>query len=118
MAKEAEQTQTAAVTLDAVKAIIEESKKPYKDPEAEARKERDRRRIREERARQEKLRQEREAACSHMREDNTSAIAWMQNSDQVTRGVCQRCNALITPSHEEYLRLLRVPTRGLGVVYA
>ena len=93
--------------------VIEESKKPYVDANVEAQKVRNRERIRGERAEQEANRAAREAACAHMREDNTSAVAWMQNSDNIWRGVCQRCNALFTPSHPDYAALIRIPTRAI-----
>lgn len=96
--------------------VIEEAKKPYVDLDAEARKLRDRKRLQEERTRQEALRKAREESCAHMREDNTSAIAWMQNSDGIWRGVCQRCNALFTPEHPKYVELIRIPTRALHIV--
>jgi hypothetical protein len=97
--------------------MIEEMKKPYVDPDQAARKQRDRERLRAERERQESLRQAAQDACPHMREDNTSAIAWMTNSDGITRGVCQRCNALFTPEHPRYMQLIRIPVRSGNVIF-
>ncbi len=50
--------------------------------------------------------------CPHLRCDNTSCVAWMQNSDGVVRGVCQHCNKLFSPESdpEEYERMRRVAT--------
>ncbi len=57
-------------------------------------------------------REQTQKACPHLRDDNTSAIAWMQNSDLVFRGVCQRCNKLFSPESdpEEYERMRAVST--------
>lgn len=88
-----------------------------KDPLAEARKEAGRIRLREEQERQKEVKRMREAACSHLREDNTSAVAWMKNSDDVTRGVCQRCNTDFAPGHPKYNELMRIPTRAAGIIY-
>jgi hypothetical protein len=108
----------ATVDLAALgKAIAEGLKEAKRDPELEARKARDRQRIREERGRQEANQRAIQDNCPHLREDNTSAVAWMRNSDDITRGVCQRCNALFTPEHPEYLRLIRIPTRAAGVIF-
>ena len=60
----------------------------------------------------------REERCQHMRGNNTSAIAWAMQSDNVTRGVCQHCNALFTPEHPRYAELLRIPVGMMdGVIY-
>ncbi len=47
--------------------------------------------------------------CQHVRIDQTSTIAWAVQSDGVTRGVCQRCIDVFTPSHPEYSGLLTKP---------
>lgn len=96
--------------------MIEELKKPYVDPKIVEAKERQRLALREERKRSEENRKAREAACSHLREDNTSRIAWMQNSDLVTRGVCQSCNALFQPGHPDYMRLIKIPVGRAGII--
>jgi hypothetical protein len=105
------------LSKEALLSMIEELKKPYVDPKIVEQKERERREMREEWERNEELRKQREEACGHLREDNTSAIAWLTNSDGIRRGVCQRCNAVITPNNPRYLDLLRIPTRGQGIVY-
>jgi hypothetical protein len=66
-------------------------------------------------------------SCSHRRDDLTSAVGWMQCSDKVTRGVCQRCNVCFSPIasenacpeiHEQYKELIRIPTqKGNAVLY-
>jgi hypothetical protein len=40
-------------------------------------------------------------ACSHLREDGTSVIAWATQSDGKNRGVCQHCIAIFSPIKEE-----------------
>ncbi len=110
-------SETIPLTSDVLKTILEEVKKPYIDPELVARKERDRLRMRDEQKKAIAHKQKVADACGHIREDNTSAIAWMQNSDFVTRGVCQRCNTLFQPGHKDYIRLLKIPVGRQGVIY-
>ena len=102
---------------DILTTVITEAKKPHVDVELQARKARDRERLRAERAANEEARKERESRCPHLREDGTSTIAWHTNSDNVMRGVCQRCNILLQPGHPDYMRMARVPTRGSGIVF-
>lgn len=80
------------------------------DPKVEQRKQIERERLREARRQELANRKMKEDACAHKRENGTSVIAWMTNSDNVTRGVCQRCNALFTPAHPRYRELIMVPT--------
>lgn len=106
-----------ALTPQVLKEILAEVKRPYIDEEAIARKERDRLRLRREQKRAVDYKKKIAEACGHIREDNTSAIAWMQNSDLVTRGVCQRCNSLFQPGNKDYIRLIKIPVGRQGVVY-
>lgn len=88
-----------------------------KDPIKEQQKEAARMRLRQQQKEDAQVRKMREDSCIHMREDNTSVIAWMQNSDGVVRGVCQRCNTCFDPSHPRYVELRRIPYRSSSVVY-
>lgn len=119
MAKENEitNTNTPFDPVEFAKAIAEGIRQGKIDPEMEARKERDRIRLRAERERSEKSRKAKMDACTHLREDNTSTVAWMRNSDEVTRGVCQRCNKLFVPGDPDYDRVVRISTGRAGVIY-
>ncbi len=100
-----------------LKTVLEEARKPVVDEQAQKRKEMHRQRLRNQMVVNEHMRALREARCSHMRQDNTSRIAWMQNSDGVVRGTCQYCHAIFEPGHKDYDELIRRPTYGTGVVY-
>lgn len=103
-----------ALTPDALRVLVEEIKKPYVDREAEARRLADRERLRrDERERLAAIRASQEA-CGHVREDNSSAIAWYPFSNPsgtVVIGVCQRCNLKLDASHPRYHEMLKIPTR-------
>lgn len=105
------------LSRDQLLELLTEIKKPYVDPKAEAEKEKDRAQMRAQIAENEALREAREANCTHMREDNTSAVAWMQHSDGIWRGVCQRCNGRLYPGHARYAEMIKIPTRGNSIVY-
>lgn len=96
--------------------FAKELKKPYIDPSLVAKRERDSQRMRQQVAENRRVKAAKEASCSHRREDNTSAIAWMTNSDMATRGVCQRCNRLVQPDDADYMILIAVPDRAIGMV--
>ncbi len=109
---------TQSALADLLKTAIEEAKKPFNDPELQRRKERDRARIRKERELAEANIKAVQDACTHLRTDNTSCVAWMQNSDGIVRGVCQHCNKLFVPEMgDEYVRMRRVPTMSPGVIF-
>ena len=88
------------------------------DPVAEARKERDRNRLRSERAAAEEERERRERRCAHRREDMTSAVAWYTyrwdtpdgQQRNVTKGVCQHCNKWFEPGIPGYEEMLGIQT--------
>lgn len=105
------------MTREALLEAIAELKKPYVDPQEEAERLRRRKQMAAKVKAGAERRKARQNRCSHVRGDNTSAIAWLENSDHVIRGVCQHCNATITPEHPRYAELLRIPDRGAGVVY-
>lgn len=117
----AEHKADATMTVEAVRELLRESRKPYVDPEAQAAKERGRQRNRQAEHRRQEQDQMRWERCAHLREDGTSSIAWLRNSDLVTRGVCQRCLCPFAPdqpSPEAYAKYLRIPTRAPNVVHA
>src|SRR5438874_620765 len=58
--------------------VLEEFKKPYVSPEEVARKERDSIRKRQEAAENTREKELRIKNCSHMRQNNTSAIGWCE----------------------------------------
>lgn len=94
--------------------LLREARKPYVDEDAAAQKEREREKLRaSERERLENIAAEQEA-CAHLREDNSSAIAWMpmrNKAGTITVGVCQRCQLVVAPDHPRWGELIRVPTR-------
>jgi len=101
-------------------AIAQGMRQAQIDPEKEAKKARWRERLRKERADAEANRIQRESDCPHMREDNTSVIAWFRFNDGVTRGVCQRCDKRFNPYLEDgrtpdpdYARMIKIPTKSL-----
>lgn len=106
-----------SVSIDALREILREVRKPVIDEELAARKERERQRNRAEQDAMHEAQQARWSACGHLREDNTSAIAWLRHSDDVVRGVCQRCQRPFRPDQDDYAHFLRIPTRAPGVVY-
>lgn len=101
----------------AVATAIQEMKKPSELEQREldkqateaARKERQREQMRRDIESSEKERVAREKACGHIRANGSSRMAWMTYSDQVIRGVCQKCGAKINPGHEDYARLIKIP---------
>jgi len=120
--KEVPQAQPVTLTMEQLRTILEDIKRPYVDPEVEARLQRARARIRAQREQSEGERKAREAACPHVRRDGTSTVAWLTTpaSDGITpftRGVCQRCIKLFLPGDPDFARMIAVPTGGEDVVY-
>jgi len=113
----ATQGESAGITLTAgqletmLSRVLEEAKKPYVDPELAAKVLRARERVRQANADMIAAEKVTQANCGHLREDNTSAIAWMLNSDEVWRGVCMHCRKLYTPEDTDYARVIKIPTR-------
>jgi hypothetical protein len=104
-----------------MKVLIEEMRKPYVDPDVVARNERARQRLREQRAEDEANVEARWNQCSHMREDNTSRVAWIENfhraiSRYVIEGFCQQCNKPFRPGVAGYEAMLRIPVGKNGIV--
>lgn len=107
--------------IAALKLIIEEMKKPYVDEEAVARKEKARESLRAERAEAERRTKARQDSCSHLRDDNTSRVAWIQlyhvaKKLYVREGYCQQCNKHFAPGVEGYEAMLRIPVGKSGIV--
>lgn len=97
-------------------ALVQEMKKPYVDEDVVARKLRDKERLQNERRIAVANIEAAQDACTHLRDDNTSRIAWIDNSDGIRRGVCQACNVTLAPGHHAYERMRRIPTRMAGII--
>lgn len=126
MAKEdtkavSQSSETLTLSLDDLKqllaTVVQEAKRPYVDPKEEQRKEQEREELRKQIRLINENRSRMQAACSHMREDNTCRIAWHQNSDGVWRGVCQACFAWFEPGHPQYEEMIKRPTRASSIFY-
>ena len=104
------------MTPDQLESLVKAARSPVVDEAALRSKEESRQRMRDRIAQKRRNDEARYAACAHLREDNTSRMAWMNNSDGVRRGVCQLCGMECAPSHPEYDRLIRVPTRAPHIV--
>lgn len=107
--------------LAMIKAIAEAMKTPYIDQSAVENKERARIRLRQERDMAEKSKAAIEDSCSHVREDNTSRVAWITNhwrsiDRYVTEGFCQLCNKHYRPGVEGYAEMLKIPVGKAGVI--
>jgi|SRR3990167_1978181 len=105
------------LTFQQLKDLLAEARKPHIDPAEEAKKLSQRDRVHTSELRRRAAEKRRWEACVHLREDNTSCIAWMRNSDGIVRGVCQRCQCPFVPTHPDYERLIRIPT-GASVSFA
>lgn len=107
--------------ITALKILIEEMKKPYVDEEAVAKKERARERLQRERAEAERRIAARQNACSHLRDDNTSRVAWITllqvaKGLYITEGYCQLCNKHFAPGVPGYEAMLKVPVGKAGLI--
>jgi hypothetical protein len=59
--------------------------------------------------------------CSHLREDNTSRVAWAENFVAsrklfVKEGFCMACGKHYKPGVEGYAEALRIPTGRQGLI--
>ena len=104
------------MTPDQLESLVKAARAPIVDEAALRSKEDSRLRMREKIALKRRKDEAKYAACGHLRDDNTSRIAWMTNSDGVRRGVCQFCGMTCAPDHKEYDRLIRIPTRAPHIV--
>lgn len=109
-------TLTSEQLKELLATVVAEGKKPYVDEVEEARKEKNRLRLRQSQAEIDAKKKWLRENCTHLREDNTSAIAWMQNTDTKIRGFCMHCNTKFEPGDHDYERLLRIPTRSTGII--
>ena len=109
-------TLTGAQLQNLLATVIEEARKPYIDKDAAELKEKRRLRLRAAMLEMQAAEKARQENCTHLREDNTSVIAWMTNTDGVTRGFCPHCTAVIDEDHPQRAALLRVPTRQPSIV--
>ena len=117
----AEEATTAGLTIEQLQALIETMRKPYVDPEVTARNERARQRLRDQREEAEANKRLIEDSCSHMREDNTSRIAWIENFHRarglyIKEGFCQACNKHYRPGVAGYEHIINVPVGKSGLV--
>ena len=120
-AEEAQEAQFSQREVAMIAAIAEAMKKPYVDPEITARNERARVRLREQREEAEQNIAAIQNQCSHMRDDNTSRVAWITNyhrarSLYITEGFCQACNKHFKPGINGYEAMLKVPVGKAGIV--
>jgi hypothetical protein len=104
------------MTPDQLESLVKVARAPIVDEAALRSKENSRLRMREKIAKKRRNDEAKYELCGHLREDNTSRIAWMTNSDGVRRGVCQFCGMTCAPDHPEYDRLTRIPTRAPHIV--
>lgn len=109
-----------ALSKDELRLLIEEMKKPYVDPDAEARKERQKQQLRNQRAQAERQIKAVQDNCTHLRDDGTSRVAWADNfhvakGRYIREGFCQACNKYYAPGVEGYEAIVRVPGK-VGMV--
>lgn len=117
-----------AITMEQLQAILgtlaAEMKKPHVDPDVVARNEAARARLRAQRLESEQDLEAIQNSCSHLREDNTARIAWIENFVRaiglyVREGFCQNCNKHFHPNmkhKEEYIAALKMPTGKAGII--
>lgn len=108
-------------TVAMMKVLIEEMRKPHIDQEVVARNERARQRLRDQRRDSEAAIEAVWNSCSHMREDNTSRVAWIENFHRaigryVIEGFCQACNKPFRPGVVGYEAMLKIPVGKAGIV--
>lgn len=115
---------TAEDLKEILAAAIAQGQKPYVDPEKVRQAEAAKARIAKQRETSERETEARQSACSHLREDNTSRIAWNQfhhveRQLYIWEGFCQMCNKHFFPGMKpkgEYERMIRVPSGKPGII--
>ena len=120
--KETPITLTLSALKEMMSALVAEMKKPHVDPDIVARNLASKLRMREQREESQRDLDAIQNQCSHMREDNTSRIAWIENFVRarnlyVREGFCQLCNKHYHPGVEGYAEILRIPTGKVGLIY-
>jgi hypothetical protein len=101
--------------------MVQEMKKPYVDPDAEARRKREKQQGLEAQRRRELEKKALQEHCTHKDRHGRWLIATVHNHpDQQTRGFCPKCRILIEPEHTEIgydQKPYRVPAHKLyGIV--
>jgi len=110
---------------DMMAALVAEMKKPHVDPDIVARNEATKVRMRAQREESERDLEAIQNSCSHLREDNSSRIAWQEQFIRATKlyvidGFCQNCNKHFHPNMKnpsEYAKWLKIPTGKVGLIY-
>ena len=108
---------------DMMAALVAEMKKPHVDPDILARNEAAKQRIRAQREESEAELKATQDACSHLREDGTSRVAWHEQYIRSKKlffqiGFCQACNRSFYPDagDPDYTRMLKVPSGKPGLI--
>lgn len=112
---------TLSALKDMMSALVAEMKKPFVDPDIVARNLAAKMRLRAQREESERDLAAIQDSCPHMRDDNTSAVAWHEQFWRarklyIREGFCQRCNKHFFPGLPGYVEMLRVPTGKAGVI--
>ena len=95
--------EAVAFTPEKLAMLAHELKKPYVDPAAEEREQRERLKIRADLQQAVKLAQEAQAQCTHKYKTGANAVRLMHNfPDGLPRGTCAKCNLFIHPEYWEY----------------
>lgn len=125
MAKEQQELSTSAssisITQEQLLELLKAANAPHVDEKAVARKEKARQDMRDGQAAMEAGKRAAESNCSHLRDDNTSRIAWAANyhpkrNVYITEGFCQYCNKHFKPGVDQYEQYIRIPTGKPGVI--
>jgi len=132
MAKETDAPEPVMIPADQVQAmmrvLIEESRKPVRDPIKENQIKRMKEHNRQGLDDARNLKLAKFNNCSHMQRPGSiltgcSAVAWATQSDGIVRGPCQHCGTLFSPIKAEclseevwaaYKYLIRIPTHPAG----
>lgn len=107
--------------LAMIKLIMQEARKPFVDEDVVKRNEAARIRMREQREDSEAMTAARQDACSHLREDNTSRVAWHQFHHVAKKlfiyeGYCQLCNKHYFPGVPGYELMIKIPSGKPGIM--
>lgn len=126
MAKEQQELSTSgsagiSLTHEQLLELLKAANAPHVDEKAVARKEKARAQMRQETAAMEAGKRAAENNCSHLRDDNTSRIAWAENYHVarnlwIREGFCQMCNKHFKPGVDQYEQFFRVPTGKPGII--
>lgn len=98
-----EMIQSVAFTPEKLKMLVEELKKPYVDPAAEAREQRERAKTREDYRKMLLAKQERQKRCRHKDDNEAWAFSLIHNyPDRKVRGICMHCDVMVGPATWDY----------------